>query len=243
MQKVELPLLGPTLTFTLPHFEGPLELLLYLIQKEEVDLFEIPLKELTKQFFNELEKIGNVDLSADFLWNSSRLLLLKSRLLLPSEEKEEEGSDPLRSEILKHLIEYAGLKSLASSLMVREEIETIHFERKAVLPEKKLGTGLEEVQLETLTTIVQELIKRAERAPKTIEKLEEWEIAPKIAFLEETLPMKKRIRLDELLSIHLLKGELIVIFLAILELMKYQKIKLLREESTIWVCDATYQPI
>src|ERR1700722_14284922 len=218
MQKVELPLFGETLSFSLSNFEGPLELLLYLIQKEEIDLFDIPLKELTNQFFKELEGIKNVDTGGDFLWNSSRLLLLKSRRLLPQEEAFKEQESDFRIEILQKLIEYAKLKEVAKALITREEQEGIHFSRSPVLSQKKHSIGLEEVKIEELASLLSDLIKRVEKRQKTIDIRQEWEVMPKIEWFEEHLPARKRIPFDEIFSIEKCREELIVFFLALLEL-------------------------
>ncbi len=238
MQKVELPLFGETLSFSLENFEGPLELLLYLIQKEEIDLFDVPLKELTSQFFKELEEIKNVDIGADFLWNSSRLLLLKSRRLLPQEETPATTDPDLRLEILQKLIEYTRLKEVASALLRYEEQQMVHFSRTPVVLQRKLGTGLEEVKVEELKRLLQDLILKAEAHPKKKVVGEEWEIGPKIAWLKENVKLRLKIPFEEVFSLEKTKGELIVFFLAMLECMKGQLILIVLENSNYWICDA-----
>lgn len=234
MQKVELPLFGPTLSFSLENFEGPLELLIYLIQREEINLFDIPLKELTTQFFKELEVIQSVDMGADFLWNSSKLLLLKSRLLLPQEEGKSEEED-FRTEILEKLIEYARLKEIALHLFEREEKEHEFFTRSVELGSKKMGDGLDFVTMEDLAAIFQKLLLKSVLTPQKVLKGEEWEIGPKILWLEKNIALQQRISFRELFSEERPKEEWIVFFLAILELMKLQKIKLVKEENEIWL--------
>lgn len=238
MQKVELPLFGETLSFSLSNFEGPLELLLYLIQKEEIDLFDIPLKELTAQFSKELEEFQNVDMGGDFLWNSSRLLLLKSRLLLPHSNDSLEPESDFRIEILQKLLEYAKLKEVAKTLITLEEQNGAHFSRSPYLAQKKSALGLEEVSLEELTSLVSDLMRKVEARPKTIELEVKWEMSSKIAWFEKHLPKRRKIPFEEIFSEDKCKEELIVFFLALLELMKMQKILLMKELEHTWITHA-----
>ena len=104
----------------LDSFQGPLDLLLHLIKKNELDIYDIPIAEITRQYVNYLEVMSelNLDVASEFLVMASTLIHLKSRMLLPvdeEEEEEEEGEDP-REELIRRLLEYQKYKKAAEEL-------------------------------------------------------------------------------------------------------------------------------
>lgn len=227
------------LSFSVSNFEGPLELLLYLIQNQEMDVCDIAIKELTTQFFEELKSSDNVDIGAEFLSNASKLLLLKSRKLIPSEkiQAEEEELD-LRAEMLNQLIEYYKFKEISKQLTSLEEAQQLHFCRTVSPHVKKQTTGLEEVKLEDLAIIVESLMRNAALQPK-LKLEEEWDVAGKIEWLKEMLLREKKVAFDEIFSLKKSQKELIVLFLSLLELMKYQHATVINENST-WLIYAKF---
>ena len=115
---------------SLSNFEGPLDLLLYLIQREEIDVYDIPLHEVTSQFLSELNAAtGRLDRGAEFLGSTSFLLLLKSERLLPVLEKSEREDENTTLTLLKDLIEYCSFKEMAKRLSLVEEKASGHFLR------------------------------------------------------------------------------------------------------------------
>ena len=111
-------------------FEGPLDLLLHLIRKNEMDIFDIPIASITDQYLEYLEimKALNITLAGDFLVMASTLLHIKSRMLLPGLEEEEE--EDLRIEITRPLLEYLRLKEVAGELSERELLDRDVFSRR-----------------------------------------------------------------------------------------------------------------
>lgn len=221
-------------SFALDNFEGTLELLLYLIQKEEVDVCDVAIQELTKQL-TEMIKESAIETNAELMGLAATLLLMKSQKLLPNERVEsgEIEEDP-RVEIIEKLIEYCRFRDAASSLLTREEEQKAFFPRATFTMRKELGAGLEEVELHDLKEVMLEMLKRAEKKQPLI-RGEEWLVAPKIAWLREELKKEIRLSFEELFSEDKSRGELIVSFLALLEMMKFQELKIVRENNLMYI--------
>ena len=149
-------------------FEGPLDLLLHLIRKNEVDIFDIPIATITDQYLGYLDlmKALDISLAGDFLVMASTLIHIKSRMLLPGAQ-EEEGEDP-RMEITCLLLEYLKLKEAAEELTDREILERDVFARK-LAPELKSQLQSEEAMLEVSLFQLIDAFKRIvdERLPGT----------------------------------------------------------------------------
>jgi len=231
---------GTSPSFSLDNFEGSLELLLYLIQKEEVDVCDVAIQELTKQLMQSLEDSA-VETNAELMGLAATLLLMKSQKLLPDEEVEGEGleEDP-RVEMIEKLIEYCRFRDAASTLLSREQEQKAYFPRAAPLFRKELGPGLEEVKLDHLKQVILDVIQRAEKKPRFIQD-EEWQVAPKISWFQNELKSRKKIPFDEVFSEEKCRGELIVSFLALLEMMKLQELLIVRENNFLYIT-CNYEP-
>lgn len=222
--------------FTLNNFEGSLELLLYLIQKEEVDVADVTIQELTKQLIKILEKSG-VETNAELMGLAATLLLIKSQKLLPYEKGElEECVEDPRVEIIEKLIEYCRFRDAASTLSTREEEQQSFFPRAAPLFKKEMTTGLEEVSLDDLKQIMFQMVQKAEKKPQQIQD-EQWQIAPKILWLQDRISRLKKIPFEEVFFEGKCREELIVSFLALLEMMKLQELKVVRENNFLYIID------
>lgn len=226
--------LGASPTFSLENFEGTLELLLYLIQKEEVDVCSITIQELTKQVFQTLEESG-VEVGAELMGLAATLLLIKSQKLLPAQEDEdgELPEDP-RVEMIEKLIEYCRFRDAAATLVSREQEQKAFFSRAAPLFRKELSPGLEEVGLNDLKLVMLDLLKRSEKKTRTIQD-EEWQVAPKITWLRQEIEKRKRIPFAEVFIEDKCRGELVVSFLALLEMMKLQELRIVRENNLMYI--------
>ncbi|MCH9627279.1 MAG: Segregation and condensation protein A [Chlamydiales bacterium] len=225
-----------TPSFSLENFEGSLELLLYLIQKEEVDVCAVTIQELTQQLIESLQQSG-VETNAELMGLAATLLLMKSQKLLPNEALEigEPQEDP-RVEMIEKLIEYCRFRDAATTLLAREQEQKAHFPRAAPLFCKERGSGLEKVELEGLKEVLFDVMKRAEKKTHLIQD-ETWHVAPKITWFQETLKIRERIPFDEVFSDTKCRGELIVSFLALLEMMKLQKLMIVRENNFLYITD------
>nr|NGX53451.1 Segregation and condensation protein A [Chlamydiota bacterium] len=197
----------------------------------EVDICDIAMKEVTSQFFDHLL---NVDAGAEFLSIASTLLLMKSRKLLPNEAKIDEDPDP-RFEIIHKLLEYCRFKEVAKELSSLEQERKALFPRDVSPPSKERGDGLEEIQLQDLTQLLHSVLEQAAKRPKAIIKEEEWQIGPKIEWLEAELEKGEKIAFETVFDPEKSRQELIVSFLALLELMKLQKASVVKENENIYI--------
>lgn len=202
--------------------------MLYLVQKEEIDICDIMLKEITSQSDSSLTTL---DSGAEFLALISSLLLLKSRKLLPQKSGDGEVDEP-RWELLSKLVEYLRFKEVAKELTDLEMRQSQFFSRETTLPEKNRADGLEEVDLRELTEILHQVLKRAVTRPQEIVKDEEWKVEPKIVWLRELVAQGLQIPFKALFPKGKCLEELIVTFLALLELMKMQYLEVIKEESS-----------
>ena len=217
-------------------FEGPMDLLVYLIRKNEVDIYDIPISLITEQYlaYIELMKMMNINLAADFIHLAATLTQIKSRMLLPfhGNKADEEEEDP-RLAIARPLIEYLQMKEAADQLMRREILHQDTFIRS---PGKEEQTPQPESEDMTIEIGVIELIRAFNTVLRNMKKehtvaMESDKISVKerimelIALLEE----KSSLMFEELFSgEERLKRDIVVTFLAILEMAKMSLIRIIQ---------------
>jgi segregation and condensation protein A len=213
-------------------FEGPLDLLLYLIKKNEIDIYNIPIALVTEQYLQYLKIIKelNLDLAGEYLVMASTLIHIKSRLLLPPpEEPEEEEEDP-RAELVRQLLEHKAFKEIAENLRSRPLLERDVFTRAAVLPEDIVeSTGDEEVLMEIG---VFELIEAFNRIVSQTDKqelmeidLEKLSLTDIINEIMDNLSITKNLNFEDLLGGRKDRRRIIYTFLALLELIRLRMVK------------------
>ena len=214
-------------------FEGPLDLLLFLIKKDDLDINNIPIAHITKQYLGYLDMMKelNLDLAGEFLVLASTLMAIKAKTLLPSNETPdgEEGPDP-RAELVRKLVEYQKFKKAAEFLEKRaDEFADIYYRGAPTFSdeEKSLSIGTWEL-LEAL----REVLDRAEDAGETKEVLgEEFPIEEKMEKILKLLAVKPSMPFEELFADEKKRRGIISCFLALLELTKLQKIFFRQEEN------------
>jgi segregation and condensation protein A len=227
--------------FALDNFEGSLDFLLCLIQKEEIDIYDIPIQELIQQYIDKLSLLNDQGLEkgSEFIHIAAYLVWLKSKALLPRHEQpsglEEEIEDP-HFEIIHHLIDYCRFKEAAKELSLRQEKQQACYFRGIEVPEWKKPLGLDHVSLEELCQIFKEMTNRAGQAGVKIQE-ENWRVSDKLRFIRGWLQERISFPLSLLLSPQQSRQEMIVIFLAILELMKSGEIAVCCEQlsSTVLI--------
>lgn len=204
-------------------FQGPLDLLLHLIRKNEVDIFDIPIATITDQYLEYLDmmKALNINLVADFLLMASTLIHIKSKMLVPgSEEGEEEEEDP-RVEIMGPLLEYLRLKEMAGELSERELLGRDIFARR-LSPDYQVQLEVTESVLEVNLFQLMDAFKRIvdQRLPGVPLRVEvdKWSLKDKTSFIMERLKTEGSIFFRDLFAADRTISELIVTFLALLEL-------------------------
>jgi len=214
----------------LPVFEGPLDLLLYLIKKEEVNIYDIPISKITDQYLEYLEmmKLLDLDIAGEFILMAATLMHIKSKMLLPVEEKEEvppEEADP-REELVKKLLEYKKFKDAAEKLKGMKEKRSDLFTRlaKAEQPLLEDDKPSFEASLFDLITAFSKVLKEVPKAAFHEVIRDEFTVSEKIHDILHVLVTKKLIYFSELFKNAKHKGEVVTIFLALLELVKLKEV-------------------
>ena len=216
-------------------FEGPMDLLVHLIKKNELDIYDIPVAMVTEQYLQYLEwiKIMNIDYAGDFIVMASTLAQVKSRMLLPASADEEDEDDP-RHEIIKPLLEYLQMKSAAEQLSERDLLGEETFLRGhdrqeflEIQQEEYIQVGLFE-----LIDAFQKILERIPEDHKVEMTADEISVKDKITQIIDTLEDKKSITFLELFSDNPDKKEIIVTFLAVLEMVKLTLIRIVQHVQT-----------
>ena len=204
-------------------FEGPMDLLVHLIKKAEVDIYDIPIAQITEQYLNYLEwmKQMNIDFAGDFVLMASTLTHIKSRMLLPAQEGEDEEEDP-RLEITRPLLEYLRIKSAAEQLAERNLLGEKTFTRK---PDSDLFKDVEDDQvirigLFELIDAFQNILDKVTPSHRVDLTRDRVSVQERISQLTEILEAKESMTFDELFSACPDRPDIIVTFLAILEMAK-----------------------
>jgi segregation and condensation protein A len=221
-------------------FEGPLDLLLYLIKKNEIDIYDIPIALITEQYLSHIKmmKSLNLDVAGEYLVLAATLVHIKSKMLLPSQEEDtngqEEEADP-RSELVKQLLEYQVFKDAAMQLDQRPLLERDVFKRGRTDEDQYADGGKDEVDAELS---VFELIEAFYRIISTSEKTEFMEIdvetmslAERINEILDRLNEKKKMTFTELMGGQTSRKSILYTFLAILELMRLRMIRVYQAGS------------
>ena len=216
--------------FTLENFEGTLDLLVYLIQKNELDIGEVPIREITSQYLKRLQdEIDSFDTGGDFLLSAASLLLLKSESLIPGTRKPtDENPDP-RLDMLQHVIDYCQLKDKAIELSDRELTPMPYYPRGKIekIPEMERGSGVEHLSLQSLVDHLERALSRDKEIVRSIA-AEEWKVEHALQDLRND--PREAISLSEIFSADKPRGQLIVFFLAILEMMKFQEVQIVGDQ-------------
>ncbi len=212
-------------------FEGPLDLLLYLVKKDHLNIYDIPIAEVTEQYLKYLELMQLLDLNiaGEFLVMSATLLQIKSKMLLPVDESKtqpEEEDDP-RAELVKRLLEYEKFKQIAQDLRQRESDQQEIFKRPKV--EVEMGGAVKgDIYFEaSIFDLISAFSKALEGVPKDLfyEVIkDEFTVEEKVHQILHFLLVQESIRISELFAQAKHKIEVIVTFLAILELIRMKEV-------------------
>lgn len=215
-------------------FEGPLDLLLHLIKKNEVSITDIPIATITEQYLATLELMQslNLDMAGEFLVMAATLIHIKSRMLLPAgdeEPDEDEGIDP-RAELIKRLLEYQRYKDAAAELEQREVLTRDVFVRASAPVEEAGPREFREVSVFELLGALKRVIDRLPKDMVHEVTLEKITIRDKMALLLDLLRHQSRVFFESLFDEVKSRMEIIVTFLAMLELVKVRAIRVFQEE-------------
>lgn len=221
-------------------FEGPLDLLLYLIKKEEVDIYDVNLTQLATQFIEYIEvmRLLDLEIAGEFLVMASTLMYIKSRELLPLDqqvatEEEEDGEDP-RWELIRQLVEYKKFKDAAAQLQVLEARQEEVFPRLPIKPEfePEESRGKPEATLFDLLNAVNSILKRVNTRPDSRDVFEDkWTVSEKIELMMKAITERSRLRFSELFESAMSRTEVVVTFLALLELIRLKQLVAMQSEA------------
>lgn len=237
----------------LPLFEGPFDLLLFFIERDELDIYDIPIATITKDFLEYVHHMENlnVEVASEFILVAATLMRIKSKMLLPRPQLDEQGNeiDP-REELVKHLLEYKKYKSVVDAFHKMEESELMKEKRGNIIRELKalaettnVEAELQDVTIFKLMTVFEKVMKRFEaeknkpvhqviQYPYTIENQKKYVV--------EELQKRERLSFGELLEAFPSRIGLIFNFLAILEMLSLQQISINIGEgfNNFWVTKA-----
>ncbi|MBE2179527.1 MAG: segregation/condensation protein A [Chthoniobacterales bacterium] len=227
--------MDPAYQVKLDVFEGPLDLLLYLVKRDEVDIYDIEIGRITRQYLEYLEAMESIDveIGGEFIVMAANLLLIKSRTLLPVDlqgpaEEEGEDEDP-RWELIRQLIEYKKFKEAAGELRNREELAVKLFGRSPTAPPADGGATLlaGEVGALDLIAAFQRVLARIEKAKGATREIEadRFTVSEKIEFVLKVLPESEPLRFEELFAGQHTRGEVVATFLALLELVRLRHVR------------------
>jgi segregation and condensation protein A len=234
----------------LPLFKGPFDLLLFFIERDELDIYDIPISKITKDFLDYLHHLEtlNVELASEFILVAATLMRIKSKMLLPRPQIDEDGNeiDP-REELIKHLLEYKKYKSVIESFQKMESDELQKEKRGNILKELKslaasvnVEAELQDVDLYKLMQVFEKVMKRHDEEknrpvhqvvqyPYTVEGQKE--------FILNELTRKRTISFSEMVTTNPTRVALIFNFLAILEMLAIGNLELQLGEgyNNFWI--------
>jgi segregation and condensation protein A len=213
-------------------FEGPLDLLLYLVKKDHLNIYDIPIAQITQQYlvYIDLMKMLDLNIAGEFLVMAASLMHIKSKMLLPPEPNQDpqQSEDP-RAELVRRLLEYEKFKEIAETLRQRELSQKEIYKRpKSDIPEEKGVSLKEEVYFEaSIFDLINAFSKAMENVPKDIfyEVIkDEFTVGDKVHDILHLLLFQSSVTVSRLFSEAKNKIEIVVTFLAILELIRLREI-------------------
>ena len=217
-------------------FEGPLDLLLYLIKQDEIDIYDISLERITSQYLDYLQafKELNIEVAGEFIVMAANLIYLKSRSLLPRDQQppeEDAGEDDPRWELIRQLIEYKKFKEAAAELNMRSlEQERIFVREAGSMSALQEPLRLDEVGIFQLISAFQTVLKRME-ARQDVQEIfsERFSVSEKIDSILQHVAAGTRVRFSDLFRAAASRIEVVVTFLALLELIRLKQVRAIQK--------------
>ena len=224
-----------TVTIRLARFEGPLDLLLHLIKRDEVDIYDIPISHITQQYLAYIELMRALDLevAGDFLVMAATLMRIKAKMLLPlpSSADEEEEGDP-REELVQRLVEYRQFKEAAGTLKEKEGERRLLFERGMLPGDDEAGPlPLASVSLFDLLDALNRVMSRVPEVSVYEVETEEFDVDDKMSLIASTVAEHGSVPFATLLLRCRARSEMIVTFMALLELIKLGNVSVIQTEA------------
>ena len=223
-------------------FQGPMDLLLHLIDREQVDIYDIPIARITDQFIRHIEVMQTISLdkAGEFIAMAATLLVIKMKMLMPShqDEDEEEQEDP-RAELVRKLLEYRRFKEAAESLQQQESERRRYHLRQTRFPftgDLDLEPQLRIEMFDLLSALAGIFDRMQARSVHDVVR-EPYTVEQKMSLIEEKVGSGGTVRFEDLFSGDTIKMEVIVTFIAILEMVKRGRLEFMQTEPSgpIWI--------
>ena len=221
-----------SLKILLNSFSGPLDFLLYLIKKQNVDILDIDVADITQQYINYVDLMDamQVELAGDYLVMAAYLAELKSRMLLPKPREEAKEDDP-RADLIRRLQEYQRFKEAAAKLDEIPRLNRDFFSASAKLPEFQVESPLVELSLEDLAITLGEVMQRVEQSKSHLINLEQLSTRERMTLILERMKEESFIEFSSLFTLKEGRVGVVITFLAILELLKDSLIEIVQSEE------------
>lgn len=220
-------------------FEGPLDLLLFLIRRDEVDIYDIPIERITQQYMQYLDLMRMLDLNiaGEFIVMAATLMMIKSRMLLPVDERaaedaEDDDADP-RWDLVRQLVEYKKFKDAAMHLQTLEEMQENIFIRsgEGVDLGAQPDVSLQDVSIFDLIAAFNEALSKVQKEELREIFAERFTVGEKIDDLMERMRTQERLSLTDLFKGMRSRHEIVCTFLAVLELMRLKHLRAMQEQA------------
>jgi segregation and condensation protein A len=213
-------------------FQGPLDLLLYLIQKNEINIYDIPIATVTQQYLEHLELMAelNLNVAAEFILMAVQLIEMKIRMLLPKPPVEEGQEEDLRRPLVEQLLDYQKFKMAALQLKGKETEEELYWARPQTFDPDADRDELVEASLYDLVHAFAVLLKRTQKRQALEIQPDQFTVKEKIQQLSEYLEQNESFNLGEYAKSLQTRIEMIVLFLAILEMLRLSMLRIFQGE-------------
>jgi segregation and condensation protein A len=234
-------------------FEGPFDLLLFFIERDELDIYDIPISKITNDFLEYIRQMEqlNIELASEFILVAATLMRIKSKMLLPRPQLDEQGNeiDP-REELVRHLLEYKKYKSVIDSFHKLEEVSLMKEKRGNLMKELKVlaestnvEAELQDVTIYKLMTVFEKILKRLEvQKNKPVHQVIQYPytVEEQKKYLQDELTRKPRISFMDLVESYPTRIGVIFNFLAILEMLALQQLTIQIGEGfgNFWIAKA-----
>jgi len=213
-------------------FEGPLDLLLYLIRRQNLDILDIPIIDITRQYMEyvELMKDMRLELAAEYLVMAAMLCEIKSRMLLPRADSNDDDDEDPRAELVRRLAEYEQFKRAAQDLDALPRLERDCVEVRAEVPPGHIRRTPPTVELDELLAALQAVLARADLFSNHQIERESLSLRERMSLILERIEQAERVAFNELFDVTEGRAGVVVSFLAVLELLKAAALEMIQAE-------------
>jgi segregation and condensation protein A len=214
-------------------FEGPLDLLLYLIKRQNLDILDIPIADITAQYveYVELMREINLELAADYLVMAAMLAEIKSRMLLPRSSEDEEHEEDPRAELIRRLQEYERYKQAAEDIDALPRLERDVFQANADFPDRKIERKDPDVDLKELLFALKEVMHRADMFSSHHVEREALSLRERMSIVLDKIDSENFTPFTELFDFEEGRDGVVVTFMAVLELLKQSLLEIVQAEA------------